>query len=80
MVYAITENKGYGDWRYDLTIGRSKWGLKSHHINPNFYYAVPRNNRSKKMCVKKSPFRDIWFHKNHGKWTQTTSPAVWVQV
>ena len=56
MVYAITENKGYGDWRYDLTIGRSKWGLKSHHINPNFYYAVPRNKRSKKMCVKRCVF------------------------
>ena len=80
MVYAITENKGYGDCRYDLTIGRSKWGLKSHHINPNFYYAVPRNNRSKKMCVKKSPFKGIWLHTHHGNRTQPTSPPLWVQV
>ena len=78
MEYVIKKNKGNRDFPYRLSVGTSKWGLKKHHMNPKYYFAVPTNVRSKGLSAKKSPFMGIWFYQVNGVWSHTKSPPVWV--
>ena len=75
MKFEVTKTRD-GQYRYQLTIGKSKWGLKKHYMNSQYYFAVPMNTRSKNHA---SGLRGVWFSRDYtGKWNQTKSPAVWV--
>ena len=80
MQYYWKKNKNNKDYPYSLVIGRTEWGMKKHHMNPKYHYAVPQNSRARKRCKIKSPLNGIWYFREGGKWKQTGSPAYWCET
>ncbi len=75
----IKKNR-HGPNAYTMKIGRSMWGLRKHHINAQYYFAVPINDTAHKRCgtMGQSPFRGLWFFKNErGNWDLTRTPEIW---
>ena len=62
---------------YTFQIMRSKWGLKRHHMNPHYMYAVPINSAAKRF-KKGNAFSGTWFSIIEGKLRTTRAPEVWV--
>ena len=78
----IKKNK-YGPNAYTMKMGMGVWGLRRHHINAQYFYAVPVNDYAEKRCDKlgKSPFRGLWWFINrNGNWDLTRTPEVWCET
>ena len=78
----IKKNK-HGPNAYIMKMGRGEWGLRRHHINAQYFYAVPVNDYAEERCKRegKSPFRGIWWFINEkGRWDLTRTPAVWCET
>ena len=77
----ITKNK-YGRDAYTMKIGRAEYGLRRHHVNQNYFMAVPTNYVAEEKAERlgQSPFRGLLFFRNHkGNWDLTRTPEIWCQ-
>ena len=78
--YRKIKKDKHGPNHYTMRIGMGKWGLRRHHINAQYYFAVPINDTAHKSCSRmgKSPFRGLLFFKNeNGNWDITRTPEIW---
>ena len=62
---------------YTFKINQSKWGLKRHHMNPQFMYAIPINSIAKRFNNGEG-FSGTWFSIKNNKLHATKAPDVWV--
>ena len=77
----IKKNK-YGRDAYTMKIGRAEYGLRRHHVNQNYFMAVPTNYVAEEKAERlgASPFRGLLFFRNHkGNWDLTRTPEIWCQ-
>ena len=82
-LYRQIKKQKYGVNSYIMKMGRGEWGLRRHHINAQYYYAVPVNEYAHNRCdtLGKSPFRDLWWFKTEkGNWDLTRTPSVWCET
>ena len=78
----ITKNK-YGRDAYTMKIGRCIYGLRRHHVNQNYFMAVPTNSVAEEKAERlgQSPFRGLLFFINkNGNWDITRTPTIWCQT
>ena len=78
----IKKNK-YGRDAYTMKVGRAEYGLRRHHVNAQYFMAVPTNavagERVKRLG--KSPYRGLLFFRNKkGNWDLTRSPEIWCET
>jgi hypothetical protein len=82
-LYRQIKKEKFGPNHYTMKMGRCQWGLRKHHINAQYYYAVPINDFAHEKCSRlgKSPFRDLWWFQNsNGNWDLTRTPEVWCET
>ena len=78
----IKKNK-YGPNAYTMKMGMGVWGLRRHHVNAQYYLAVPINDYAHERCDKlgKSPFRGLyWYINRRGNWDLTRTPEIWCET
>jgi len=78
----IKKNK-YGKDAYTMKIGRSEYGLRRHHVNAQYFMAVPINAAAVEKAERlgQSPFRGLLFFINkRGNWDLTRKPEIWCRT